>query len=219
MSGCTMLRKGVVSLFNLEKEKNVDFLILHGDLKNEQQRDRYSWEKDDQEEARTGTGQEQPEQPLYPNTQAWVEEKVPDVKGLKKIRLRVRYDYRGTTARGRFFFGKKTTEEVAEEIREQKMMLWQSIPMQGIQVEDIKVLDIYTFIEYHDGVDEEVSYAPIEITITADSLEDCIHVISREEFRRVAILEPTSMQLDARDIEKLFFKFSQYIKAVHEEYR
>lgn len=206
-------------MFNLEKEKNVDFLILHGDLKNEKQSDRYSWEKDDQEEAQMGTDHEKPEQPLYSKTQAWVEEKVQNVKGLKKIRLRIRYDYRGTIARGRFFFGKKTTEEVAEEIREQKMMLWQSIPMQGIQVEDIKVLEIYTFIEYHDGVDEEVSYAPIEITVTADSLEDCIHVISREEFRRVAILEPVSMQLDARDIEKLFFKFSQYIKAVHEEYR
>ena len=48
-----------------------------------------------------------------------------------KLRLKVRFDYRGEGKQGRLFSRWKEGEEVAEEIREQRAILLRNIPIQG----------------------------------------------------------------------------------------
>ena len=42
---------------------------------------------------------------------------VAEMKNTEKIRARIRFDYRGKARPSRFFFGGKSTEEAAEELR------------------------------------------------------------------------------------------------------
>ena len=44
---------------------------------------------------------------------------------------------------------------------------------------------------------------PPELVVSADSLEDLLRFIIREEFRRIEILEPASILLNNREIERL----------------
>ncbi|MFY9114355.1 MAG: hypothetical protein WAO23_03820, partial [Dethiobacteria bacterium] len=97
---CISHRKGVMDLFKLEKENNIDFLTQReGFRKNERQKDRGSWEEGYREE--TKAGKEQSGRPLYTDIPARAEEKVPNVREFEKIRLKIRYDYRGTARPGR----------------------------------------------------------------------------------------------------------------------
>lgn len=137
---------------------------------------------------------------------------------IDKIRMKVRFDYRGTPRPARFFFGGKTTEEVAEEQREQKEAFWRNTPLQGVRVEDVLVYEIYSVSEDEEE-GEEVAYAPIELILSVDSLEDSIRFITREEFRRLEILEPNSLCLSAREVERVFYKFSETMQRFFEDKR
>lgn len=124
------------------------------------------------------------------------------------IKLRVRLDYRGETRPAKFFFGGKNTEKVAEEIREQKVAQLRNVPVQGIKIEDIdNTLDVYTVADEING--EEVAYAPVILTVWADTIEDVIRFVMREEFRKVEILEPEQMLVTRQDVERFLFKMNQ----------
>ncbi len=123
------------------------------------------------------------------------------------IKLRVRLDYKGETKPGRFFFGGKSTEKVAEDTREQRIALLRNIPMQGIVVEDIDTtMEIYTAPDETTG--EDIAYAPAVLTVCADTLEDVLRLVMREEFRRVEVMEPDQLTLSRYEIERLLFKVS-----------
>ncbi len=126
------------------------------------------------------------------------------------IRLKVRLDYKGYPRPNRFFFGGKKTEEVAAEIRDQKATLWRNVPLQGVRIEEVQPYEIYTVLEGEE--EEEVAYAPLELILAANSLEDCVFIVVREEFRTLEILEPLSLTFSAREMEKLFFRFSEALK-------
>jgi len=66
-------------------------------------------------------------------------------KAGSKIRLKIRFDYRGTVRPGRFlFWGGKSTERVAEETREQQVALLRNVPLQGVTIEEVDLShDIY----------------------------------------------------------------------------
>ena len=128
----------------------------------------------------------------------------------EKVRVRIRFDYRGTPRPARFFFGGKGTKEVAEERREQQATMWRNVPLQGIQVEDIAYLDLYTVYE---SVDEtEIAYAPLELLISLDSLEDSLQFISRNEFKRLQVIEPDRVSLTSRELERILYKFSETLQ-------
>ena len=190
-------------MFKVEEEKSVDFLTQQSELRksNLQGLDN---ELDEGYEEKTWNASK---------GKFWDHEKNSVVSKPEsradRIKIKVRFDYRGTARPGRFFFGGKNTEEVAEELREQRMSYWQNVPIQGLHVEDIKVFDVYTIIEEYDDGEEEVSYAPIEVVLSADSLEDCIYLVSREEFRKMEILHPEEITLSAKDLEKLFVKYGE----------
>ena len=215
-------------MFRPQEEKNVDFLTrtdLHKPNLHKVETELKDNPDNDKPETDEAGEKDTPQtENTFSKIMEKVEEKVePDIvydsKESEKIRMKIRFDYRGTTRPARFFFGKKSVEEAAEELRDQKMSLWQNIPLQGIEVEDIKVFDIYTIVEEDDDFEEEVAYAPIEIIVSADSLEDCAYLISREEFRRVEILQPAEISLSSKSMEKIFVKFSEFFRRFYNEYR
>lgn len=132
------------------------------------------------------------------------------VEVAKRFKIKVRFDYRGLPRRARFFFGGKGSREVAEEIRQQQAAMWRNVPLQGVRVEDADYFELYSV--YDDLEDELLFYAPLEIKVTVDSLEECVRFISREEFRRIEILEPAQVNMTSRDLERIFFKLNESLK-------
>lgn len=132
-----------------------------------------------------------------------------------KIRIRVRFDYRGLPRPARFFFGGKGAKEVAEEIRHQQANMWRHVPIQGVKVEDLEFIDLYSV---YDEIEETLAvYAPVELRATIDSLEDILRFVSRTEFRRVEFIEPARISLTNRDLEKLFYRFGELIQQSMQE--
>ncbi len=129
---------------------------------------------------------------------------------LDKVRVKIRFDYRGTPRPARFFFGGKGTKEVAEERREQQATMWRNVPLQGIQVEDIAYLDLYTVYDHED--EAEITYAPLELLLSLDSLEDSLQFISRNEFKRLQVVEPGRISLTSRELERILYKFSETLQ-------
>ena len=129
----------------------------------------------------------------------------------KKMRLRVRLDYKGVNRPGRFFFGGKATDEVAEEIREQQVGLMRNIPMQGVAIEEVDMsADVYTVFD--EVMNAQVAYAQVVFTLQADGLEDVLKFVVREEFRKIEIDDPDNLVLTKADVERLLFKLSEEVK-------
>jgi hypothetical protein len=127
-----------------------------------------------------------------------------------RIKARVRFDYRGKARPSRFFFGGKSTEEAAAEIRQQQAALWRNIPMQGVLVENIELGEIYTVFD--EALEDEVAYAPLELDVVADSLENLVRFAVREEFRRVQISEPERLVMPRQDMERMFFHVHEQVR-------
>jgi len=127
------------------------------------------------------------------------------------ILVKIRLDFKGTGKPGRFLFGGKNVDKAAEESREQQLAVFRNVPMQGIQIIDIDVsTEVYTV--YDDIANNEVAYAPLVLTIKADSLENIIRFITREDFRKIEVLDPASITLSHNDIERLLFRFYEEMK-------
>jgi len=125
------------------------------------------------------------------------------------LKIKVRFDYKGVRA-GKLFGG-KSAEQVAEEVREQKMAFLRNVPFQGIHIEDIDLSpDVYTVIDEFSG--QPVGFAPANITFKADSLEDALRFIMKEEFRKVEVLEPDQLVLNRFDMERLLFKANEALR-------
>ena len=124
------------------------------------------------------------------------------------VRVRIRLDYKGLQKPGKFFFGGKDTEEVAEETREQQVNMLRNVPLQGITIEEVDMSgDVYTVFD--ELVNAQVAYAPVILTVRADSLEDVVRFIARDEFRKVEVLEPESIDMNRTDIERILFRVSE----------
>lgn len=132
------------------------------------------------------------------------------VRPNNRIRARIRFDYRGRARPARFFFGGKSTEEAANELRQQQAGLWRNIAIQGIAVENIELGEVYTVVD-EDG-DDEVAFAPMELDVTADCLDVLIRLAVREEFRRVQIKEPDKLVIPGHDMERIFFQVHEQMK-------
>ncbi len=127
------------------------------------------------------------------------------------IRVRIRLDFRGTSKPGRFIFGGRSIEKAAEEAREQNMAMFRNVPMQGIYIQDVDVgLDVYTV--YDDVNNIDVAYAPVILELTADTLENLLRFIARDDFRKIEVLSPGSLTLHRYEIERLLFKVFEEMK-------
>jgi hypothetical protein len=128
----------------------------------------------------------------------------------RPLHLKLRLDYKGES-QNRFFFGGKTGEKVAEEIREQKIALMRNVPFQGITINDIDI-GVETYSVHDEVSAEEVAYAPVNIEIMADNIEDIIRFVIKDEFRKVEIIEPQEIIMTKQDLERLIFKINEEMR-------
>ncbi|HHX50208.1 MAG TPA: hypothetical protein GX711_02075 [Clostridia bacterium] len=135
--------------------------------------------------------------------------KVPvgEVDTKSNIQVKLRLDYRGET-QARFFFGGKNGVRAAEEIREQKAALLKNVPFQGILLEDIdSTLEVYSV--YDEATGEEIAYAPLILTLWADSVEDLMRFVIKDEFRKIDIVQPTDFTISGQELERILFKINE----------
>ncbi len=134
----------------------------------------------------------------------------------KSLRLKVRFDYQVWAKGSRFPFKSPSLEKAAEEMREQKVALLRNVPVQGILIEDISMSgDVYSV--YDENRRLMTAFAPVTIGFTADSIEDTVHFIMKEEFRKVELIEPEQMTLNKIDIERMLFKVNEELKSYRSE--
>ena len=127
---------------------------------------------------------------------------------LVPIKARIRLDFRGEESRRTLFMGKVPPETAAEEMRQRQIATLKNLPWQGVTLEDLNAdYEIYTVNRPEQG--EKVAYAPVELTVAADSLEDLLTFVLRDEFRKIKILEPAELKVSAVDVEKTIFKMGQ----------
>ncbi|MGB9885933.1 MAG: hypothetical protein ACPLRW_02935 [Moorellales bacterium] len=123
------------------------------------------------------------------------------------LRLRIRLDYRGV-ARKRFLLGSRNSQQVAEDTREQKVNLLRNLPLQGIEIEQVD-MQVSPYTLYDEAQGAEITYAPVVLTLRAESLEDVVRFLFWEEFRKVEILEPEELLLDRHQLERLLFRIGE----------
>ena len=129
-----------------------------------------------------------------------------DRKTAKSLKVRLRFDYRGEKNGG--LFGRKTSEKAAEERREKVAALLRNVPRRGISIEDINAdMEIYTI--YDDETGREAAFAPLEILIKADRIEDIIGFIMRPEFRRIEVVHPEEIVMSNKGLERLLYKVNE----------
>ncbi len=126
------------------------------------------------------------------------------------LRLKVRFDYK-SNYRKRGLFNNKNPEKYAIENRDQQVALLRNVPVQGIRIEDINMDgEIYTTLDL--TTNEEMTYAPVDFTISSDSIEDILRFIMREEFRCIQVIEPEQMILSRQELERILFKMNEEMK-------
>jgi len=134
-----------------------------------------------------------------------------DISEETKLRLKVRFDYRGEGKQGRLFSRWKDGQEVAEEIREQKAILLRNIPIQGVKIEEINT-NGEVYVVYDENSGREVAYAPVEVVLEADTIEDVIPFLLRDEFRKVEVLSPARISLDKYQVERIIYKMNEELR-------
>ncbi|MDI6812646.1 MAG: hypothetical protein QMC95_10300 [Desulfitobacteriaceae bacterium] len=126
------------------------------------------------------------------------------------IRVQIRLDFRGEPKNGRFFFGSKRKEDMAEAFREQQVALLRNFPLQGITIEDVDLsLDIYEVRETQGRKAADVAYAPVVLKLRLENMDDLLPLILRQEFRKIEFLSPDQVHLHRLDLERLLFRMSQ----------
>jgi hypothetical protein len=149
--------------------------------------------------------------------------KIGDELLIEHVRVRIRLDYPGEAKNGRFFFGGKSKEQMAESIREQQVALLRNVPLQGIMIEDVDLnQDIYVVNEGDGRRTHEVAYAPIILDLRVENLDDLLPMLIKPEFRKIEFLSPETISLHRLDMERLFFRlsqsFQQEVKALEQKY-
>ncbi|WP_054696918.1 hypothetical protein [Syntrophomonas palmitatica] len=126
---------------------------------------------------------------------------------MAKLRLKVRFDYVGRAKNGKMLIGGKSSEQVAESLRQHKIAMIRNVPIQGIIIEDIDMSqEVYSVYDEISG--KEIAYAPVVVSFSADSLEDAVRFSMKEEFRTIQVIEPEDIQLNKIDIERLLMRIS-----------
>ncbi len=139
------------------------------------------------------------------------------------LRVRIRLDYRGEQRNGRFFFGGKTKEQVAELAREQQVAMLRNVPLQGLILEDVDLsLEVYSVNEAIGRRLRDVAYAPILLTLRLENIEDLLPLLLRPEFRKIEFLSPDTVNIHRLDLERVLYRFSlafqQEIKVLEQKY-
>ncbi|GAB6156984.1 hypothetical protein JCM39194_01840 [Desulfotomaculum varum] len=129
----------------------------------------------------------------------------------RPLRVKVRMDFKGVGKPGRFLFGGKPSDKAAEDLREQQVAVFRNVPIQGIQVEDIDMsAEVYTVLD--EVSNHEVAYAPVTLQLRAETLEDVVRFIARDDFRKIEIIDPPNLALTKYDVERLLFRVAEEMR-------
>lgn len=128
----------------------------------------------------------------------------------RNLKFRLRLDFKGET-KNKLFFGGKNPEKGAEEAREQNVALLRNVPYQGITIEDIDSSQ-EAYLVYDESTGDEIAYAPVIVTLMADSIEDVARFIMRDEFRKVEMLDPGQIVLSKQEVERFLFKVNDELR-------
>ncbi|SHF03966.1 hypothetical protein SAMN02745133_01693 [Desulforamulus putei DSM 12395] len=129
----------------------------------------------------------------------------------RPLRVRVRMDFKGIGKPGRFLFGGKPSDKAAEDLREQQVAVFRNVPIQGILVEDIDMsAEVYTVQD--EVSNHEVAYAPVTLQLRAETLEDVVRFIARDDFRKIEIIDPPNLSLTKYDVERLLFRVAEEMR-------
>lgn len=129
----------------------------------------------------------------------------------RAIRAKIRLDFKGTAKPGKLFFRGKSVERVAEEIREYNIAAFRNIPLQGINIVDIDISnDVYTV--YDDVTNTDTAYAPVIIDVVADSLEDLVRLVARDDFRKIEVLSSGPISLSRMEAERVLFRMAEELR-------
>lgn len=129
----------------------------------------------------------------------------------RPLRVRVRLDFKGIGKPGRFLFGGKPGDKAAEDLREQQVAVFRNVPIQGIQVEEID-MSAEVYIVQDEVTNAEVAYAPVIIQLQAETLEDVVRFIARDDFRKIEIIDPPNLSLPKYDVERLLFRVAEEMR-------
>lgn len=125
------------------------------------------------------------------------------------VKAKIRLDYKADPRGRQFFWQHRDPRELAKQNRARQVSLLRNLPFQGLTVADLDLQqEVYTISEG----DQDVAYAPVELVVEADSIEDLMPLALREEFRKIKVLEPEELSLSTVDLERFLFK-------INEEYR
>ncbi|MGD9156099.1 MAG: hypothetical protein PVG90_11455 [Bacillota bacterium] len=126
------------------------------------------------------------------------------------VKAKIRFDFKADTGKRRFFWQRRDLSKAAQEIREQNVSLLKSLPFQGLSMAEFDLEHDVYLVQENDA--KAVAYAPVEMVVEADSVEDLMQLTLRTEFRKIKVLEPDKLLLSPNEMERFLFK-------VNEEFR
>ncbi|MFA6808187.1 MAG: hypothetical protein WCR27_04270 [Eubacteriales bacterium] len=120
--------------------------------------------------------------------------------------LKIRLDFRAEGKNGRFFFGTKTCQAMAELCREEQKNILKNVPLKGVVLLDIDMsMDIYSIQEGERRRKREIAYAPLLLTIQVDSIENIIPLIIRQEFKQIELVKPENYNVSKLELKRLIY--------------
>lgn len=133
------------------------------------------------------------------------------------LKCKLRFDIPGSNHTPKLFFGGNDSTALAKQNRLKEVNLLKNMPLQGITFEKISSDgEIYTVEEGN----VTTAYAPIEVILYANFIEDMVPLILKDSFRRIEILEPTEISLDKFQGERLLVRIvKEYNQKLQELYK
>lgn len=146
--------------------------------------------------------------------------KINDETQSRKLRLKIRLDFRAEEQSGRFFFGAKTCETMAQTLREHQVSMFKHVPFQGVIFEDFDPsMDIYVVNEGDPRRTKQAAYAPLWITMRIEHIEDVFPFLIKPEFKKLEVLDPQNITMQKIELERLLFMmFKSFRREINEMY-
>ncbi|KUO50497.1 MAG: hypothetical protein APF76_07535 [Desulfitibacter sp. BRH_c19] len=126
------------------------------------------------------------------------------------LKVRIRLDFKSEVKSK--LFANKNLIKAAEEAREQHVALLRNVPFQGVKIDDLD-LGMEIYVVFDETLGEDVAYAPVFLNLEADSFEDIVRFVMRDEFRKIEIIEPQEIFMSKQDAERLLFKANAELKS------
>jgi hypothetical protein len=125
------------------------------------------------------------------------------------LKARIRFDYQANAAEKRkFFWQHLDLTKIAEEKRAKQVSLLKNMPFQGLNIADLNSdHEIYLLPEGNNQ--PETAFAPVELLVEADSIEDLMQLTLREEFRKIKVIDPPELFLTSSQVERFLFKVNE----------